>query len=181
MNHILDKLLKRVSERFPDSCGVWIDDLRLESRHVPAGFRRTRFLWGGVKAAFGEILRLTVGPKRLGQALFAVAGFAVCLMLYAAAILQEDPAVKSALFLLIVVYGFAAGLAAFNLKILKRFTLCGSLAFLVSWVGLAAPTLATAELPLAFLRALSLEACGVMIALFIGASYLDWVENPNHA
>jgi len=46
---------------------------------------------------------------------------------------------------------------------------------------LGIPSFLPLDLPLKFLRALSLEASGVMMGLFIGGNYLAWLESPDHA
>jgi len=181
MSRWLDAILIWTASRLPDSQGDWIEDLRQEARHVPAGLRRTGFLWGGVQAAFGEILRVSVGPKRLGQALLALGGFVVCFVGFVAAVRIEDPIVKLAFYGLLTLYAIAAVLAVLNLKLLKRFTLCGSFCLAAIWAVLGAKSLFPSDLPIVYLRALSIEASVVMMGLFIGASYLAWVETPDHA
>jgi len=160
MSRWLDAILIWTASRLPDSQGDWIEDLRQEARHVPAGLRRTGFLWGGVQAAFGEILRVSVGPKRLGQALLALGGFVVCFVGFVAAVRIEDPIVKLAFYGLLTLYAIAAVLAV---------------------LVLGAKSLFPSDLPIVYLRALSIEASVVMMGLFIGASYLAWVETPDHA
>jgi len=181
MTKWLERILIWAAGRLPDSQGAWAEDLRYEAQHVPAGYRRLNFLWSGVQAAFGEFLRVSIGPKRLGQALFGCAGFAACIALFYAAIRLDDQTIKSAFFILLTLYGIAAGLAVLNLKLLKRYSLSAIFCLLLTWVILGTPLFSTADLPIDYLRALSIEASGVMMSLFIGASYLGWVETPNHA
>ena len=181
MTYWLERILIWAAARLPDSRAVWIEDLRHEAQHIPAGMRRIYFLWGGVQAAMGEILRVSVGPRRLGQALFAGGGVAMCCVGLVAAVKVEDPVVKSAFYGLLVLYAIAASLAVLNLKRLKQFSFGASFCLAVLWVFLGAQSFLPADLPIVYLKALSIEASVVMMSLFIGASYLAWVETPDHA
>jgi len=159
MINLLERILIWAQARLPDAQGDWIEDLRLEAQHVPRGFRRVQFLWGGVQAAFGQILWESVGPRKLGQALFALFGTAVCLLGFISSFRIEDPIVK----------------------LLKRFTLSGSLFMGAVWMFLGIQTFLPVDFPIIYVRALSIEGSFVLMSLFIGASYLAWVERPEHA
>ena len=181
MINLLERILIWAQARLPDAQGDWIEDLRLEAQHVPRGFRRVQFLWGGVQAAFGQILWESVGPRKLGQALFALSGTAVCLFGFISSFRIEDPIVKLAFYILLMIYGIAAMLAVINLKLLKRFTLSGSLFMGAVWIFLGIQTFLPVDFPIIYVRALSIEGSFVLMSLFIGASYLAWVERPEHA
>jgi len=64
---------------------------------------------------------------------------------------------------------------------LKRFTLSGSLFMGAVWMFLGIQTFLPVDFPIIYVRALSIEGSFVLMSLFIGASYLAWVERPEHA
>ena len=72
-------------------------------------------------------------------------------------------------------------LTVLDLRFLKRFTLCVCLCLGLVSLSLGLPYFAAMDIPLAFLRAFTFEASGIMFCLFIAASYLSWIENPDHA
>ena len=181
MTHWLEWILIWASCRLPDRQGAWVEDLRHEAQHIPSRFQRQRFLWSGVQAAIGELLRVYLGPRRLGQLLFALAGFMACSGLLAASFRVDEQIIRSAILFLLILYAAVAILAVLNLKLMKRFTLSCSVCLLVVWMILGIPSFLPLDLPLKFLRALSLEASGVMMGLFIGGTYLAWLESPDHA
>ena len=172
MTGILDMVLGWAAKRAPDTQGDWIEDLQHEAQHIPAGFRRQHFLWSGVQAAFGEILRVSIGPRRLGQWLLGLAGGIMCCLGFIASVRLEDPVVKTAFFLLLTLYGIAAGLAVLNLNLLKRFAAGSSLCLIALWALLGLRVLPTGDLPVLYMRALSIEASVVMMGLCIAAYYL---------
>ena len=181
MTYWLEKILIWAAARLPDSQAVWIEDLRHEAQHIPAGMRRIYFLWGGVQAAIGEILRVSVGPRRLGQALlgFALISFSLAVIIFAMRV--HEPAAQFTIYGACVLYIIAGVLTVLDLRLLKRFTLCVCLCLGLVSLSLGLPYFAAMDIPLAFLRAFTFEASGIMFGLFIAASYLAWVENPDHA
>jgi len=104
MIHWLEWILIWAAARLPDEQGGWIEDLRHEAQHVPSAFQRRRFLWSGVQAAFGELLRVYIGPRRLGQVLFALAGFMACSGLLAASFRVDEQIIRSAILFLLILY-----------------------------------------------------------------------------
>jgi len=79
MSGILDKALIWAERQLPDGKSLWITDLRYEANHIPGSLARQRFLWSGILAALGQVLRVRVGVQQVGQTLLGLAILAFCL------------------------------------------------------------------------------------------------------
>lgn len=181
MSKILNILLRQMTSHLPEDQKPWVEDLQAEARHISNGIRRGMFLWGGLQAVFGEIIRIHIGPRRMGQALLCFALFMLCAggLLFAGGI--ENSSVKLTFRSLLVLYAIAGGLCAFALDLMKRFVLICAFGLALVWGYLSVGVAESATLPTVFLKAFSIEQAAVMIALYIVASYLTWVESASRA
>lgn len=176
MTKLLDSFLKFAATKLDESHAIWIEDLRLEARHIPQGFQRQRFLWSGTKSAFAEILRKSVGPKRMGQILLNVALVLFCFVCLVVTMNLADAAMKATFSILLIIYGIMTGLSIFRLKMMKRAAQVFGFGFFFLWVLFGTSILPLTGLNIEFLRAASIEAAAIMMPLYIAGSYLDWVE-----
>ena len=181
MTDFLERILVWAAARLPETQGAWIEDLRQEARHVPAGFRKFQFLWGGVLAALGAVLYLSIGPKRVGQTLIGASIVVLCLAVFMFTFNVSDPTAKLMVYSVLLLYGVAATLMMLNLRLLKGFALGSSFSLGGIWIALGRSRLVPDDVPLDFIRAFTIEAAVFMIGLFIAASYLDWLEKAEHA
>ena len=177
----LDAILIWTALKLPESRAGWVEDLRHEARHVPGGLRRFRFLSSGIFAALGELLRINVGPQRVGQGLVGLALFGMCLSIGMAAATADDKIVQTVFYGVLPLYGFAGGLVVFNLRMARLYTVICSLLLVMISAALCLPAFGASELPIKFLQAFSFEGSFIMAALFIAASYLNWIEDARHA
>jgi len=181
MTDWLDAILIWTALKLPESRAGWVEDLRNEARHVPGGIRRFRFLSSGVFAASGQLLRINVGPRRVGQGLVGLALFCMCLGIGMAAATVDDRIAQTLFYGVLPLYGLAGGLIVFNLPMARLYTALCSLLFVVVSAILCLPVLGVSELPVRFLRAFTFEGSFIMAALFIAASYLNWIEDARYA
>lgn len=181
MTHWLDWILIWAAARLPDEQGAWVDDLRHEAQHVPKGFRRLKFLWGGVFAALGAVLFVSIGPKRVGQALIGTSIGVLCLAVFIFTLKIEEPIAKLVIYGVMGLYMVAGGLVMTNLRYLKGFALGSSFSLCAIWAALGASRLVPPDAPLEFMRAFTIEAAVFMMGLFIAATYLDWMEKAENA
>ena len=181
MSQTLDKLLGILQSKLPDTKSEWLSDLRTEATHIPSGIARMKFQWSGLLAAIGHLLHLRVGAQKMGQTLLASALSIFCLvgLIYTANAPDEN--VKIMFTFIFFFYAVAAVFAFVNLNLLKRFALVGSFLWAVTWVVLSLGVFDSSLVPIAFLRAISIEAAFIMASLFIAASYLAWIEDSRHA
>ncbi|WP_427452979.1 hypothetical protein [Litorimonas sp. WD9-15] len=181
MSGYLNNLLGWLGSYLPQDEQGWIEDMRIEAQHVPNGLARVGFLWGGVQAVFGEIIRRHIGPRRLGQGLLSLALLLLCTggVLFATG--MEDPRVRMTFYSLLTLYAIAGGLCWWALDVMKRFVLFCAVALIGIWVFLGLGGAASLVLPLGFLRAFSIEQAAMMVCLYIIASYLTWVEGAARA
>lgn len=181
MSLILERVLAWAAARLPETHGVWIEDLRQEAKYVAQGVRRFRFLWGGVMAALGAVLYLSVGPKRVGQVLLGASVSMLCLMVFMFTLKINDPTAKLIVCGVLALYTIAAGLVVLNLRLLKGFALGSSFSLAGIWLALGSSSLIPSHAPIDFIRAFTIEAAVFMIGLFIAATYLAWAETSKHS
>jgi len=181
MSAFLDKLLARLETQLPEAKGDWISDLRTEAAHIPAGLARIRFQGDGVLAAFGQLLRFKFGTQKIGQLLLASALYILCLGGFFIMANMPDDYVKTIFYCILPLYALAGTLAVLSLRLMKRFTLVCSLLLLMTWAVLGLDSVTVTDAPIAFMRAISIEAAFMMAGLFIAASYLSWLDGAEHA
>ena len=181
MTDWLDAMLIWAAAKLPESKAGWVEDLRREARHVPGGIPRFQFLSGGVFAALGELLRINVGPKRVGQGLVGLALFGLCMSVGMAALASDSKIVQTALLVALPIYGVAVGLVVFNLRLMRLYTVCCSLTLAAISAAFWLPAFDISELPIRFLRAFTFEGALIMAALLVAAIYLSWIEDARHA
>ena len=181
MTHWLDAILVWAAARLDETQNLWIEDLRQEARHVPKGVSRYRFLCSGVLVALGAVLYLSMGPKRVGQALIGTSIFVLCLALFLFTQKLNDPTAKLVVYIVLGLYAIAAALMMLNLRRLKGFALGSSFSLCGIWMALGHSQLVPPDAPLDWIRAFTLEAAVFMVGLFIAASYLGWLEDGRHA
>ncbi len=181
MSAVLDKILAWAERQLPDERQIWISDLRAEAKHIPSGSTRIGFQWSGIMAATGYLLRVKYGPQKIGQLLLATALIILSLAVLASAGAMEDKSVQTVFYVIGPLYAFAATLAATNLRLMKRYTGFFSVVFAVMFVASGLEIVTAIDVPVIFLRALTLEASCFMAGLFIVASYLSWVGKGDAA
>ena len=181
MTDWLDAILMLAALKLPESKAGWVEDLRHEARHVPGGLQRFRFLGSGVAAALGELLRINVGPKRVGQGLVGLALLGLCFSIGMAALATEDKIVQTVFYSVLPLYGLACGLIVFNLRLLRIYTVFCSLLLIIVFLALGLPSFDAGEFPIRFLRAFAFEGSFIMAGLFVAASYLNWIEDVKSA
>lgn len=181
MSAILKNILVWAERQLPEDKRMWISDLRSDARHIPSGMARQRFLWSGVLAALGQVLRIRFGVQRVGQALLGLVLFSGCLILGVFVMNMEDSVVKMAFYGLLAIYTVTSALTFLNLRMLKCFTVVCSLTFATLWGVSWMTFFASLDVPVDVLRALMLEAAVMMTMLFIAASYLGWIEEADRA
>ena len=175
MSAVLDKILAWAERQLPDERQIWISDLRAEAKYIPSGFTRMGFQWSGIIAAAGYLLRVQYGPQKIGQLLLATALIILSLAVLASAGAVEDKFVQTVFYLIGPFYALAAAFAATNLRLMKRYTGFFGIIFAVMFVASGLETVSAIDVPIMFLRALTLEGACLMAGLFIAASYLGWV------
>jgi len=180
MIKLLDSILAWAASRLADGDRHWAEDLRDEAQHVPRGLPRFQFVLGGVFAAVGELLRIHLGPRRVGQGLVGFALMGLCVAIGTAALAVEDEIVKTVFYSVLPLYGLACALVVSNLRLMKRYTVFCSLILAVIWMALRLNSFPALDAHIDFLRAFSFEGAFIMAGLFIAASYLSWIEDARH-
>ena len=180
MSGILDKALIWAERQLPDGKSLWITDLRYEANHIPGSLARQRFLWSGILAALGQVLRVRVGVQQVGQTLLGLAILAFCLGGLIVAPNIETAVVKQTFYTILPVYALTGGLAFLSLNWMKGFTGGCILALGLFWLVSGLEFFATTDAPIWFFRAFAIEASVIMAGLFIAASYLSWIEDAKH-
>ena len=181
MTHILETVLAWAKRQLPEENRVWISDLRAESKHIPGRFARQKFMLSGVVAAMGQILRVRFGVQRVGQTLLGAALLLLCIGGSIVATGIEDHVVRTAFNFVMPLYAAAGALAMSSLRGMKYFTCACSLIFALIWLVSGLEALTSLDIPIAFLRAFTIEVSFIMAGLFIAASYLDWAEEAGPA
>jgi len=181
MTSILDEILRWAGTQLPESNRIWVSDLRDEAKHISGKLAQQTFLWSGVLAAGGEVLRVKFGARRVGQTLLGLGLLVLCLGGLLFAVGLESSALKTTLFCALPLYSVTGALALLDLKWMKYLTLYCSLTFGLIWLVSGFGFLIPMDGPFIFLRAFILEAAFMMAGLFVAASYLGWVEEPEHA
>lgn len=180
MSCILDRALAWAERRLPKEKHIWIYDLRAEAEYIPSGLPRMSFQWSGIMAAAGHLLRIKYGPQKMGQFLLAMALIMFNLAILTTAAGIEDNFMQTAFYLVVPLYTLAASLAVINLRWMKRYTIFFSFVFAVMFGVLDLRPFTSIDVPVIFLRALTLEASFLMAGLFIAGSYLSWIEDARH-
>ena len=132
-------------------------------------------------AAIGYLLRIKLGPQKMGQILLGFALIILCLGGFILATGIEDDIVKTAFYCVLPLYVLAGSLAVIDLRLMKRFTVSCSLLFGVFWIISGLEMFLSLDAPAEFLRAFALEVSFIMAVLFIAASYLSWIEEADAA
>lgn len=181
MTPILESVLLWAERQLPEDRRMWISELRSESKHIVGGFARQQFILSGIIAAMGQILRLNFGVQRVGQILLGVALITMCLGgIYMAPSIEND-VVRTSFYGVLPVYAATAGLAFFNLKLMKRFAGFCIIALFAFWLISGLEVFTSMDAPVYFFRAFALETVMIMAGLFIAASYLGWAGEADHA
>ena len=181
MSLLLDKLLALFETLLPETNCHWISDLRTEAAHIPAGPARVWFQGNGVLAAFGHFLRFKFGTQKIGQMLLASALYILCLGGFFIMASTPDDYVKTIFYCILPLYALAGTLAVLSLRLMKYFTVVCGILLLTIWAVLGLDFVTLAEAPIAFMRAISIEAAFMMAGLFIATTYLSWMEEGHHA
>lgn len=181
MTHILESILLWAERQLPEDRRMWISDLRSESKHIASRFARQQFILSGILAAMGQILRFNFGVQRVGQTLLGAALLILCVggSIFATSI--EDAVVRTAFNFVMPLYAATGALALSSLRGMKYFTFGCSLIFALVWVVFGLEAFSSSDIPIAFLRAFSIEVSFIMAGLFIAASYLGWAGDTDHA
>lgn len=174
MSGILDKVLVWAERQLPDSKSMWISDLRSEAGYIPGGLARQRFLWSGVLAALGQVLRVRVGVQRVGQMLLGLAVLTLCLGGLIIGPNIETAVVKQTFYAVLPVYALTGGLALLNLNWMRRFALCCIGVVGIFWLSAGLEVFSAMDAPIHFFRAFAVETACILAGLFIAASYLSW-------
>jgi len=181
MIFMLEKVLLWAERQLPESQRTWISDLRTEAGHLPGNLAKLAFLWSGVIAALGQILRYRIGVRRVGQTLLGLALFLLCL---GGLIITKDmpnDIVKITFYGALTLYALAGSLILLDLRLMKRFTFVCSLILVAVCVLLGSDVVPALGVHSEFLSAFALEAAFMMAGLFVAASYLGWIEEVEHA
>ena len=181
MTHILETVLAWAERQLPEDRRMWISDLRSESKHISGRFARQQFILSGVIAAMGQILRTRFGVQRVGQTLLGTALIFFCIggSFFATGI--EDPVVRTALNFVMPLYAATGALALSSLRGMRYFTFGCSVIFALLWLVSGLDVFTSSDIPVAFLRAFTIEVSFIMAVLFIAASYLGWAGDSDHA
>ena len=181
MTHILETFLAWAARQLPEEKRVWISDLRAESKHIPGQFARQRFMLSGVVAAMGQILRVRFGVQRVGQTLLGAALLLLCIGGSIVATGIENHVVRTAFAFVMPLYAASGALALSSLRAMKYFTFGCSVIFALIWLVSGLETFTSLDIPIAFLRAFTIEVSFIMAGLFIAASYLGWAGDADPA
>lgn len=180
MSITLDHVLNWAARQLPEGEDIWISDLRSEARHIDGRLSRLLFLWNGVLAATGQVLRHRIGVQRIGQMLIGCALLTLCAGGILIAENMPDDIVKITFYGALFLYSLAGGLVIFDLNLAKRFTLMCALCLLslsfILWMNI----LPVPDTHVGFFRAFALEAGCIMAGLTIAARYLGWVEDASY-
>lgn len=180
MSGFLDRVLNCAARQLPERENIWIADLRSEARHIDGCLSRLRFLWSGVLAAMGHVLRHRIGVQRVGQMLIGLALLTFCIGGVLIAQNMPDDIVKATFYGALILYALAGGFFLLDLNLTKRFTLLGALCLLTLSFLFGMNILPVPEMHAVFFGAFALEAGCIMAGLTIAAGYLGWVEDASH-
>lgn len=181
MSSVLETILVWAEAQLPEDRRIWISDLRSEAKHVPDRFARQRFLWSGTLAAIGQVLRIRLGVRRVGQMLLGAALLLLCLGGLIITKDMPDDIVRTTFYGALILYGAAGGLAVIDLRLMKLYTFaCGFFLVAINII-LGLDILPSLGANSEFLQAFALEAAFMMGGLFVAAAYLSWAEDPGHA
>lgn len=181
MRSILDVILFWAERKLPDTKSIWVSDLRDEAKHISGIVSRQHFLWSGVLTAIGQVLRIRFGIQRVGQTLLGLALLTLCLGGLFITKDMPDDVVRTVFYGALGLYAFVGGLVFLNLNVMRRFTFICGLGLIILSIALRLNLLPALEPHSGFLRAFALEAAFMMAGLFVAASYLGWIKDPDHA
>lgn len=180
MSGTLDHVLNWAARQLPEGENIWISDLRYEARHIEGRLSRLWFLWSGVLAATGQVLRHRVGVQRIGQMLIGFALLTLCVGGLLIAQNMPDDIVKTTFYGALILYALVGGLFMLDLNLTKRFTLLSAVCLLTLSFLFGMNIFPVPETHAVFLGAFALEAGCIMAGLTIAARYLGWVEDASH-
>lgn len=183
MNVSSDMWLKWAEKFMPQQRTAWLRAMRNEYEQVSNAAEQNAFAFGCFKVALLECVRSRKGLSwlaRTGGALFLFA-FSSAAILWSIKDVSQPEAIVFAKIItaFCLSYLCAATLLMTSLKGLKVYSGIGFCVMALGWTYsyLARPSYE--YLPVELLMALSLEAGGIMIGLFVAAIYLSWLYNPN--
>lgn len=155
----------------------WFEDMRSEALHISSGWRRFFFVMGCLRFCAVMILRDRIGVRLIGQILIATGVLSFCI----GGVFMLGPNIPSEIsmliYLLMFVYAIAGCLVVVNLQLMKRYAMIAALGFLLFGLSMFWTDILSEQ---AFVRALFLEATLIMIALYVAASFVSWIEDKTY-
>ncbi len=178
MKHFPTLCLSYAHRIMPDHKKGWAEAMAVELSYIEADRARVSFALGCLRTAVGVSARTRKGLSFIGRGLVASALLLVTVYMTILALMWPSPQVAQLILLLCGFYAVAGVLCAVSVPAMRLYVALLALAGSGAWVVIKIKHIETLDLPHAFLSAVMIEAVGVMCALFIAASYLQLLQDP---
>jgi hypothetical protein len=175
--------LKIASKVMPNERSDWLQAMYSEFNEISSPSEKATFAFGCFKTAIFESARSRKGLNYIARWGGAIFIFVICIFgIFTAGSFGTEPesiAASRLIIILCLVYMCGAIFLITSLKNLRIYAGLGFGLAIASFVycSLTRPNLAS--LPTEFLAAISIEAAGLMAALFLSTIYLRWLYVPS--
>jgi len=178
MSSIPEKLMALVNYIFPESKRGWVEAMSAELAHIEGRSSRIVFASGCLQTAIGVAARTRLGLSLIGRGLVAAALLPMSLYGVWFAGTFENIRFQQIITVSSTLYLIAAVLCLISLKVMRAYAAIGVCLSMVAWGVIKLKDFGLTDLPHETLSAIALESIALMGGLFVVASYLHLLHDP---